>query len=100
MPYTKEERRAHIDDNIENLIDSMFDLMRPPFEKTHDVRDLDGDLNYAITRLLCGVLDMHLPKYTNINTAIGILACIQKELYRRVAAPYEDKKCEINGDVF
>jgi hypothetical protein len=43
---------------------------------------------------------MHLPKYTNINTAIGILACIQKELYRRVAAPYEDKKCEINGDVF
>jgi hypothetical protein len=31
---------------------------------------------------------------------IGVLECAKLELYRRVAAPYEDAKCEDNGDVY
>jgi hypothetical protein len=38
--------------------------------------------------------------YKNINQAIGALECAKLELYRRVAAPYEDKKALINGDVY
>jgi len=31
---------------------------------------------------------------------VGVLECAKMELYRRVAAPYEDKKKEENGDVY
>jgi hypothetical protein len=34
-------------------------------------------------------------RYHHINTAIGALECAKLELYRRVAAPYEDKAIEI-----
>jgi len=32
--------------------------------------------------------------------AIGALECAKLELYRRVAAPYEDTKIAENGDVY
>jgi len=38
--------------------------------------------------------------YSNVNEIIGALECIKLELYRRVAAPYEDLKIEENGDVY
>lgn len=31
---------------------------------------------------------------------IGVLTCVQHELYRRLVSVYEDKKKEMNGDVF
>ena len=31
---------------------------------------------------------------------IGVLECAKLELYRRVAAPYEDDKIDENGDVY
>lgn len=34
------------------------------------------------------------------RTILGVLECVKLELYRRVAAPYEDRKIEENGDVF
>ena len=37
--------------------------------------------------------------YADINSAIGVLECAKLELYRRQAAPYEDKKIEENGEV-
>jgi hypothetical protein len=37
--------------------------------------------------------------YKNINAAIGVLECCKQELYRKTAAPYEDKKISINGDL-
>ena len=42
----------------------------------------------------------NLLKYSEINSVIGVLECAKMELYRRIAAPYEDKKCEENGDVY
>jgi hypothetical protein len=37
--------------------------------------------------------------YTNINAVIGVLECVKLELYRRLAASYEDKKVVENGDI-
>ena len=31
---------------------------------------------------------------------VGVLECAKLELYRRMAAPYEDEKIEDNGDVY
>lgn len=60
-----------------------------------------GELNYAITRLV----DAYIQRrggvsYARLNEVIGVLECAKLELYRRVAAPYEDAKCRENGDVY
>jgi hypothetical protein len=58
-----------------------------------------GELNYAITRLVLGFLG-DSPRYQNFNDAIGALEGAKLELYRRVVAPYEDRKIVENGDVY
>lgn len=60
-----------------------------------------GELNYVITR----TVDRYIERggglnYSAINEAIGALECAKLELYRRLAAPYEDAKAEQNGDVY
>ena len=65
------------------------------------VPETSGELNYAITRLV----DEYLVRaggvrYAHLNEAIGALECAKLELYRRVAAPYEDTKIEESGDVY
>jgi len=35
-----------------------------------------------------------------VATVTGVLECAKLELYRRIAAPYEDTKIEENGDVY
>jgi len=35
-----------------------------------------------------------------INEVIGVLECAKLELYRRVAAPYEERKRIENGEVY
>lgn len=59
-----------------------------------------GQLNYMISDLIDTYLWGKNLNYTALNDAIGVLECAKMELYRRVAAPYEDKKCEENGDVY
>ena len=39
-------------------------------------------------------------RYAHLNEAIGVLECAKLELYRRVAAPYEDEKIAESGDVY
>lgn len=61
----------------------------------------EGDLNYAITRLLVHYIRNHGGvRYSRINEVIGVLHCAAYELYRIVGAPYEDEKRTINGDVY
>lgn len=38
--------------------------------------------------------------YQTINDIVGALEGAKLEFYRRVAAPYENDKCEENGDVY
>lgn len=64
-----------------------------------------GELNYAITRLVDAYLN-HLAddagrlRYAHLNDAVGVLECAKLELYRRIAAPYEDEKISESGDVY
>jgi hypothetical protein len=59
-----------------------------------------GELNYAITRMCNKYLTKLGKNYTNFNTVIGALECSKLELYRRLIAPYEDQKKNLNGDVY
>lgn len=60
-----------------------------------------GELNYKITELVDAYLEVHGGvNYSNINACVGVLECAKLELYRRIAAPYEDKKTKENGDVY
>jgi hypothetical protein len=60
-----------------------------------------GELNYAITRLVDAYLSRSGEfRYANLNEVIGALECAKLELYRRVAAPYEDHKRAESGDVY
>lgn len=83
MPYIKQNIRANFDDHLKLLI-----TLSP------------GDLNYIITKIIDNYLGNSGVSYTSINACIGVLECAKQELYRRIAAPYEDIKIKENGDVF
>ena len=60
-----------------------------------------GELNYAITRLVDDYLIQKGGiRYAHVNEVIGVLECAKLELYRRIAAPYEDQKLSETGDVY
>ena len=61
-----------------------------------------GQLNYAVTSLIDDYLNEWGDKlsYGAINEVVGVLECAKLELYRRVAAPYEDLTMIRNGDVY
>lgn len=60
-----------------------------------------GELNYAITRLVDDYLiQKGGVRYRHLNEVIGALECAKLELYRRIAAPYEDQKLNESGDVY
>jgi hypothetical protein len=85
MPYIAQDARTRIDEGA--------------------VPENAGELNYALTRLVDAYLaraaktDGRL-RYAHVNEAIGVLECAKLELYRRIAAPYEDEKIAESGDVY
>lgn len=87
MPYIKAVKRPALDRVIDPLIAELA---------TTSVDDRDGSMNYVVTRLLHA---LYPTNYFNLNRAVGVVECVKLELYRRIAAPYEDKKIVENGDV-
>ncbi len=61
-----------------------------------------GNLHYIISQAINQYLTAgdRVPNYTLINDVMGVLACAQAEVYRRIAVPYEDQKILENGDVY
>jgi len=59
-----------------------------------------GELNYMITVELVEYLDRKGLSYQVINDILGALEGAKLEFYRRVAVPFEQDKCVLNGDVF
>lgn len=93
MPYIVEEKRYRLDKEIDKLHQSLVNL-----ELDDDDNNMEGNLNYVITRLLMMVYgDKDATRYAHINDAMGLLECIKLEYYRKVAAPYEDQKEFDNG---
>ena len=81
MPYIKQEAR----------------------EKFHNggVIENAGELNFVITKFINDYINRTGGvRYAKLNEVIGVLECAKMELYRRIAAPYEDEKITENGDVY
>ncbi len=93
MPYIKQEDREDI-----FFLDNSLDT----YQISVDDITSAGELNFAIT----SIVDHYIRNserglcYAMLNEAIGVLECAKLELYRRIAAPYEDTKIEENGDVY
>ena len=86
MPYIDNEQREKIDPLVEQLRDILGSM---------------GDMNYTITRLCDAYLTTEEGiRYSRLNDLVGALECAKLELYRRVAAPYEDRKAKENGDAY
>lgn len=58
-----------------------------------------GELNFQLT-VLCDLYLAGNLNYQAINDVIGALEGAKLEIYRRLAAPYEDEKRAVNGDVY
>ena len=84
MPYIKQDRRKEIDSMMKTLNTQIFSA---------------GELNYIFTRILHRQVSFRVKCYDTINFVIGVLECCKLELYRMVAAPYENKKRMENGPV-
>ena len=87
LPYVKPENRV----KYEKALDELIGIL-----KSLPVEEVDGELNYVVTKILKQIYPL---RYFHINKAIGVLECAKLEFYRRVAAPYEDKKMKESGDV-
>jgi len=85
MPYIKPEYRDTLDPLIKAL------MKKVAYVGT-------GALNYTITTIIKEWIA--IDKYSEFNSAIGVLECVKQELYRRKIAPYENKKIAENGDVY
>jgi len=71
-----------------------------PMLKHVNVEDMGaGELNYTITSLCHRWIARKGLKYINLAIVFGVLITALLELYRRIAAPYEDKKIRDNGEV-
>ena len=84
MPYIKSEDRPKFDKLIEELT---VKITKP------------GELNYVITKLLHTQVEIQGLKYETIRSILGDLDGVRLEFYRRVAAPYEENKRKMNGDI-
>ena len=59
-----------------------------------------GELNYQLTVVCKDYMEHKGLSYATINDIVGALEGAKLEFYRRVAAPYEDKKIIENGDCY
>jgi hypothetical protein len=88
MPYIEDVKRGYLDEVIDKLV----------YRLVPDSPDIDGKVNYVITKLLIAVYGVR--GYDMIGDAIKALEMAKLEFYRKVAARWEDKKCAENGEVF
>ncbi len=84
MPYIDKEKRPVLDGLIKTL---------------HSHCSSAGDFNYIITKLLHTELERGPLSYSILSGVIGTLECAKLELYRMIAASYEDQKWEQNGHI-
>jgi hypothetical protein len=107
MPYIKEQNRAGLDVCIETMVQCIKHNVIPNLQNPYanpyknlteeEVLTIVGDINYAFSRILTGL--MGDVSYGKIAIITGVLENIKQEFYRRVAEPYEEKKILQNGDI-
>jgi hypothetical protein len=90
MPYIADTRREDIHNEL--LDDENGGLNWTPQNA--------GDLNFLVTCFIDNYIIERGVRYANLNEMIGALECCKLELYRMIAAPYEDAKAAENGGVY
>jgi len=88
MPYISSDRRARYEERL-NALSATIDDATP-----------GGDINYIVTSVLAAWIEKRGLNYAALAEAVGVIETAKLELYRRVAAPYEDDKIVENGDVY
>ena len=88
MPYISKEARRK------------YALVERELTLSIDANTTSGELNYLLTLTVMEYLRKKGKRYAAINDIRGALENAASEFYRRIAAPYEDKKIEQNGDVY
>jgi len=96
MPYIDEEERKELDQSIKIMVESILDN-KTSLNNPQDFSNFLGRINYCFSRIIMGV--MRNISYKNIAMATGVLENIKQELYRRIAAPYEELRIRENGDI-
>ena len=86
MPYIKPVARNRFENQLNDIM--------------HNLPADAGELNYMLSRICDIYIQVKGKNYQNLNEVIGVLECVKQEYYRRIAAPYEDKKIIENGDVY
>lgn len=84
MPYIKPDERPQFDPLTEELASKITSV---------------GQLNYVITSLCHHCTKRLGLNYEVANSIDGVLGCVQKEYYRKIVGPYEEKKILLNGDI-
>lgn len=90
MPYIKQDERSKYLPHIDGLVRDLSSL---------DDNALPGHLNFVIFSIVTGLLKEMGWRYFRINALIGALECCKMEIYRRLAAWYEDGAISKNGDI-
>lgn len=92
MPYTKQERRARVNQRLREISELISQL---------DSVEWDGELNYAISFLVATVFKPIAGRwrYHAIARAVAVFECAKLEFYRRVGARREDMAILENGDI-
>ena len=92
MPYVTDSNRDCVDDAI--------DVVLREITRIADDDNLEGIVNYTVTRICNDAIINKKPRYKKINQVLGVLEAVKLEFYRRLAANYEDEAKEKNGDLF
>ena len=87
MPYIKPDKREDYDDEINAL-----------FVKLRDNNFNEGDINYCLSKLIWSIFNYNY-RYAEANKLLGILEAVKLEFYRKKIVCFEDKKCDVNGDL-
>lgn len=96
MPYITKDRRKRYDKAIDVLVGEVLDSYDKDDNSTHYY---PGDLNYIVTRIVTSAyLKTQELNYRAASEMVGVFENAKLELYRRLVAPYEDKKIKENGD--
>ena len=90
MPYINKEYREELGRSIEELVGDIWTLHGD---------NLEGCVNYVITKICNDLMIAGEPRYHKINAVLGVLEAVKLEFYRRLGGPYEDGAIEKNGDI-
>lgn len=97
MPYINKQYRDELNFSLEELIDSVEDLIE---DHSLEDRQITGVANYLVTVLLLRVLKPEYGwNYDALANVHKTLDCANKEIYRRLTSVYEDSAIRKNGDI-